>query len=98
MAGLLISREVVGVATARSVDPFDTLVVYRIERAHWKQTPDEAGVYLLYGASAEGELTVYVGMSRTSMRSRIASHHVNAKKNWFGTLFAVPVPDKLLCP
>ncbi len=81
MTGLLISREMTGVATARSVDPFDTLVVYRIDREHWKQTPDVAGVYLLYGTSASGELTVYVGMSRTSMRSRIGNHHVTAKKN-----------------
>jgi len=97
MADLLISRLAPGVAAIRSVDPFDTLEIYRIERAQWKHTPEKPGVYLLYGATGEGKLTVYVGMSTTNMRNRIHSHHANEKKNWFGVLFAVPIASPLLC-
>lgn len=98
MADLLISRVAPGVAEVRSVDPFDTLEIYRIDRARWQRTPERPGIYLLYGVTAEGKLTVYIGMSTTSIRSRIRSHHVNPRKNWFGVLFAVPVASPLLCP
>jgi hypothetical protein len=98
MADLLISRGTPGVSLIRSTDPFNSIEIFRIDRAHWQATPETAGVYLLYGVSDDGKLTVYVGMSITNMRHRIRSHHVNAKKNWFGTLFAVAVPTPLLCP
>jgi len=98
MADLLISRMQRGVARVRSVDPFDTLEIHRIDRASWKETPEQAGIYLLYGVTAEAKLTVYIGMSTTSMRARIAKHHVTPGKNWFGVLFAVPVSSPLLCP
>lgn len=98
MADLLISRASDGVAELRSVDPFDEFRIYRIERRSWQQTPEKPGVYVLYGTPTDGKLTVYVGMSTTNMRNRIRSHHVNSKKNWFGVLFAVPVPSAILCP
>ena len=97
MADLLISRVSPGVAKARSVDPFDELVIYRLERDHWHDTPQQPGIYLLYGAAADGKLTIYIGQSTTNMRDRVRSHHVNRGKNWFGVLFAVPVPNTLLC-
>jgi len=97
MADLLISRVSPGVSVARSVDHFDTLEILRINRSQWSETPKRPGVYLLYGQSPEGTLTVYVGMSTKDMRSRIKSHHVNGKKNWFGVLFAVPIDNPLLC-
>jgi hypothetical protein len=98
VADLLISRVAPGVAAVTSVDPFDKLAIYRIDRAQWQHTPEQPGVYLLYGVSADGKLTVYIGMSTTNMRNRIHSHHVNPAKNWFGVLFAVPVASPLLCP
>jgi len=45
VAELLISRDSPGVATVRSVDLFDTLVIYRVERAHWQKTPQKPGIY-----------------------------------------------------
>jgi hypothetical protein len=95
---LLISRVAPGVAAVRSVDPFDTLEIHRVDRARWQNTPEKPGVYLLYGTNKEGKLTVYIGMSTTNIRSRVRSHHVNPKKNWFGVLFAVPIASPLLCP
>src|SRR5207247_2560120 len=77
VADLLISRVAPGVAAVRSVDPFDTLEIYRIDRARWQHTPERPGVYLLYGVTADGKLTVYIGMSATNMRNRIRSHHVS---------------------
>jgi hypothetical protein len=98
MADLLISRVVPGVTLVKSVDPFDTLEIHRIDRSRWQHTPEKPGVYLLYGVTPEAKLTVYVGMSETNMRNRVRKHHVTPKKNWFGTLFAVPVASALLCP
>lgn len=98
VADLLISRVTPGVTAVSSVDPFDKLEIYRIDRARWQHTPEKPGVYLLYGVNVEGKLTVYIGMSTTNMRNRIRSHHVNPNKNWFGVLFAVPVASALLCP
>jgi hypothetical protein len=98
MADLLISRVSPGVTAVTSVDPFDILTIYRIDRPRWHETPEQPGIYLLYGVNTEGKLTVYIGMSTTNMRSRIRTHHVNPKKNWFGSLFAVPVANPLLCP
>lgn len=98
MADLLISRVAPGVTAVSSVDPFDKLAIYRIDRAHWQYTPEQPGIYLLYGVNADGKLTVYIGMSTTNMRSRIRSHHIDPGKNWFGVLFAVPVASALLCP
>ena len=97
MADLLISRISSGVAKVQSADPFDTLEIFRIDRSQWKETPQGPGIYLLYGQSAAGKLTVYIGMSGSNMRNRIRSHHVNKKKNWFGILFAVPITNPLLC-
>jgi len=48
------------------------------------------GVYLLYGF-VENEPIVYIGMSTTSIRDRVRTHHVAPKKDWFGVLFAVPI-------
>jgi len=98
MSELLITRHAQGVVKARSTDPFNKIEIYRINRDAWSAAPKTPGVYLLYGVSASNQLTAYVGMSTTDMRSRIRSHHVNASKNWFGVLFAVPVPDPILCP
>lgn len=98
MSDLLIKRISPGVSEVKSVDPFDTLEIHRIERSQWQATPERPGIYLLYGVPADGKLTVYVGMSTTNMRNRISKHHINPKKNWFGTLFAVPVESALLCP
>ena len=97
MADLLITKTGPGLATVTSTDPFSSLEVHRIDRSFWNQTPAKPGVYLLYGL-AEGVPAVYVGMSTTSMRDRIRSHHVNPRKNWFGVLFAIPVSSTLLCP
>jgi hypothetical protein len=97
MADLLISRIALGVAKIRSTDPVDTLEIYRIERSEWTATPDGPGIYLLHGVTGDGKLTVYIGMSTTNMRNRIRTHHVAPAKNWFGVLFAVPVPNPLLC-
>lgn len=98
MADLLISRVAPGVALVRSVDPFDTFEIYRIERSRWQSVPESAGIYLLHGVTSEGKLTVYLGMSTSNMRNRIRSHHVNPGKNWFGILFAIPVASPMLCP
>jgi hypothetical protein len=81
VADLLISRVAPGVAIVHSVDPFDTLEIHRVDRSHWQQVPETPGIYVLYGPSAEGKLTLYVGMSTTNIRSRIRSHHANPQKN-----------------
>lgn len=44
MPDLLISRIAPGVAAVTSVDPFDTLEIYRIDRSRWQQTPGQPGV------------------------------------------------------
>lgn len=98
MHDLLISRVSSGVARISSVDPFDSFEIYRINRANWKSAPAVPGVYLLYGVDSDGNLTVYIGMSSANMRNRISVHHVNKRKNWFGTLFAIPIPNVTLCP
>ena len=97
MTDLLISRVAPGVAIVRSVDPFDRLEIHRIDRSAWQHTPEMPGIYLPYGMVGDGQVTVYIGMSTTNMRSRIRSHHVNPARNWFGVLFAVPVANPLLC-
>jgi alkylated DNA nucleotide flippase Atl1 len=97
MADLLISREGPGVLRATSTDLFSTLIVYRIDRKSWRSTPAVPGVYLLYGFVGEVP-AAYVGMSTTSILERIRSHHVNHKKDWFGTLFAVPINSPVICP
>lgn len=97
MSDLLISAVANGVARVRTVDPFDTLEIYRIDRESWQATPGVAGVYLLHGVTPDSRLTVYIGMSTTNMRNRIRGHHVDKRKNWFGVLFAVPVANPLLC-
>ena len=90
MSSLVLTRELPGVVRGKSTNPMDATTILRISRPYWKQTPTESGVYILLG-EFEGELTVYVGMSTTDMRSRIAQHHVTAEKNWFGTLYAIPM-------
>jgi hypothetical protein len=94
---ILITRTSPGVVIARSVDPFSMLEIHRIERSVWDQTPDLPGVYLLYGFVSDRP-AVYVGMSRTSIYDRVRTHHVTPKKDWFGTLFAVPMQSAVLCP
>ena len=96
MADLLISRISPGVAIARPTDPFSKLEVHRIDRDRWKESPARSGVYLLYGFVDDSPVA-YVGMSTTSILGRIQSHHVSDSKNWFGTLFAVPVDNPVLC-
>jgi hypothetical protein len=95
VADLLIQRTSGGVALVRTTDPFDSLEVHRIDRASWQQTPQAAGVYLLYGFP-NGDPTAYIGMSETDIRARVKAHHVTPQKNWFGVLFAVPVINPML--
>lgn len=95
---LLISNPAEGVSLITSVDPYDHLEVYRIERDHWQATPQKPGIYLLYGVSDKGLVNIYIGMSRSNIRKRINNHHVSGKKDWFGTLYAIPVEDSILCP
>lgn len=97
MADLLITKTSPGVATVRTTDPFSSLEVHRVDRSAWNSTPPAPGIYLLYGF-VEGEPAVYIGMSSTSMRDRIRSHHVTPRKNWFGVLFAIPVSSAILLP
>src|SRR5262245_14371711 len=97
MGDLLIKRRSRGVAVITSTDPFSSLEIHRIDRSAWLQAPTKPGVYLLYGF-VEGQAAAYVGMSTTNIRDRIRSHHVAPKKNWFGVLFAVPLPSALHCP
>jgi hypothetical protein len=96
VANLLVQRTAPGVALVSTTDPFDTLAVHRIDRASWQQTPQLAGVYLLYGFP-NGEPTAYIGMSEADMRQRVRTHHVTPQKNWFGVLFAVPLQSPVLC-
>ena len=96
VADLLISRISSGVVVARPTDPFSTLEVHRIDRQRWKEAPARPGVYVLYGFVKDSPVA-YVGMSTTSILGRISSHHVTASKNWFGTLFAVPIDSPVLC-
>lgn len=96
VADLLITRTRPGVALVRSVDPFDTLEIHRINRDQWNQTPESSGIYVLYG-TPENIPKVYIGISTSNMRNRIRSHHVNPNRNWFGVLFAIPL-RALLCP
>jgi hypothetical protein len=94
MADLIITRSGPGVTLVSSADPFSSLVVHRIARDPWKETPAEPGVYVLWGVVQE-KAAMYIGMSTTDMRSRIRQHHVSARKNWFGTLFAIPLSSAL---
>jgi hypothetical protein len=87
---LLITQTGPGVARVTSTDPFSLLELYRIDREAWHATPTEPGIYLLYGF-VENEPVVYIGMSTTSIRDRIRTHHVTPKKDWFGVLFAIPL-------
>lgn len=96
MSDLLITRVSPGVAVTTTTDPFSSLEIHRIDRGAWKAAPTSPGVYLLYGF-VEGEAAVYVGMSTTSIRDRISHHHISPKKNWFGTLFAVPLQSAMHC-
>lgn len=96
MADLIITRSGPGVTLISSADPFSSLVVHRIAREQWKETPAEPGVYVLWGVVQE-KAAMYIGMSTTDMRSRIRQHHVSPRKNWFGTLFAIPL-SSALCP
>lgn len=68
-----------------------------MDRSAWQEAPTKLGVYLLYGF-VDGNAAAYVGLSTTSIRDRIRTHHVTPKKNWFGVLFAVPLPSALHCP
>jgi hypothetical protein len=96
MADLLISRVSPGILTATSTDPYSTLAVHRIERSAWREAPNESGVYLLFGF-VNDRPAAYVGMSTTSILDRIRIHHVTPGKDWFGTLFAVPIGSSVLC-
>jgi hypothetical protein len=96
MSDLRLHSKKPGVAIITSANPLDNLEIHRIARSEWQESPDNPGVYLLYG-NPDGQLTAYVGMSTTSIRKRIRSHHVNKKKNWFGVLFAMPLPLATIC-
>jgi hypothetical protein len=90
MKDLILTQHESGVVVARSPNDLDTTAIYRISRPYWHKTPSVAGVYILFGES-DGQPTVYVGMSQTDMRRRIGQHHVTPAKDWFGTLFAIPM-------
>ena len=96
MPDLLIKQVDPGVFLITSSDPFSHLEIYRIDRSVWQRSPNVPGVYLLYGI-VNDRAAAYVGMSTTSIQSRIKSH-VKGKKDWFGTIFAVPVQSSVLCP
>jgi len=87
---LLITQTMPGVAKVTSTDPFSSLELYRIDRDAWHATPAAAGIYLLYGFVQDAP-AVYIGMSTTSIRDRVRTHHVAPKKDWFGLLFAIPI-------
>jgi hypothetical protein len=97
IADLLISRVSSGVVTVTSTDPFSILAVHRIERSVWREAPNESGVYLLYGFINDRP-AAYVGMSLTSILNRVGQHHATPRKDWFGTLFAVPLGSALCQP
>lgn len=97
MQDLLITQVKPGVVVARTTDPFSSFQVHRVERHAWKEAPAEPGIYVLYGF-VDGEPVAYVGMSTKSIRDRISQHHVSPRKNWFGTLFAVPLQSSMHCP
>jgi hypothetical protein len=90
MKDLVLVQHEPGVVLAKSPNELDTTTIYRISRPYWRKTPSEPGVYILLGES-DGQLAVYVGMSQTDMRRRISQHHVTPEKNWFGTLYAIPM-------
>lgn len=90
MADLLIRRVGPGVAIASSTDPFSSFRVHRLERERWSEAPDVPGLYVLYGLH-EGAFAAYIGMSTASIRKRIANHIADAKKAWFGVVFAIPL-------
>jgi hypothetical protein len=92
---LLITKTSPGVAKVTSTDPFSSLEIYRVDRDAWNDAPTVPGIYLLYGF-VDGEPVVYVGMSTTSIRDRVRSHHVTPAKDWFGVLFAIPMPSTVL--
>lgn len=94
---LLITQLKPGVVVAKTTDPFSSFQVHRVERHAYREAPAEPGIYVLYGF-VDGEPVAYVGMSTKSIRDRITQHHVNPKKNWFGTLFAVPLQTTMHCP
>ena len=94
---LLITKRGPGVAVITPTDPFSTLEIHRIDRSAWQEAPNRPGIYLLYGFVSD-EPAAYVGMSTTSIRDRIRSHHVAPAKNWFGVLFAAPVASAIHCP
>jgi hypothetical protein len=95
MAQLLITKVASGVVKVTSTDPFSSLELYRIDREAWQASPSEPGIYLFYGF-VDNEPVVYVGMSTTSIRDRVRSHHVTPRKDWFGVLFAIPMPSSIL--
>ena len=90
MADLLIKRAGTGVAIASTTDPYSSFEVHRVDRERWRAAPEKPGIYVLYGA-LDGQPTAYIGMSTTSIRARVASHHVSERKAWFGVLFAIPL-------
>ena len=96
MADLIVTRTGPGVSVISSADPFSSLAIHRISRDHWEETPDEPGVYVLWGVVGQ-KAAIYIGMSTTDMRKRIRQHHVSERKAWFGTLFAIPL-SSALCP
>lgn len=65
MSQLLITQVVPGVAKVTPTDPFSSFEIYRIDRDSWQETPQQAGIYFLYGFIAGGP-AVYVGMSTTT--------------------------------
>ncbi len=94
MVDLIIARTGPGVSVVSSVDPFSVLAIHRIAREQWKETPAAPGVYVLWGVVDE-KAAMYIGMSTTDMCARIRQHHVSERKNWFGTLFAIPLTSAL---
>jgi hypothetical protein len=97
MADLLVSRATPASLLITTTDAYSHFRMHRVDRSMWQETPDQAGIYLLWGY-VEGQATVYVGMSTTDMRARIKSHHVSPRKNWFGDVFAIPTDASLVQP
>ena len=97
MADLLVSRATPGSLEITTTDAYSHFQMHRVDRSAWQETPDAAGIYILWGY-VDGQATVYVGMSTTDMRSRIKTHHVSPRKNWFGDVFAIPTDASLVQP
>lgn len=97
MRKIIMTQENPGHVVAKSADLFDTFEIHRIDREFIDSAPETAGIYLLYGADPQGKVAAYVGKSTTSLKTRVSNHKKDKNKEWFGTIYAVPLPDPNLC-